>query len=113
MKQIIFFILALTLWTACKKDADTSITFAYAATQCSDKWDENTVGGDDEQYKQRIKDYLNNELNIDFTDLVVIANPDSNAIFCQACICPNGKTIQLKSTEEFKEKLIEFGFVEQ
>ncbi|MEY3243019.1 MAG: hypothetical protein RIR11_4458 [Bacteroidota bacterium] len=113
MKQIIFFILALTLWTACKKDADTSITFVYAATHCSDKWDENTVGGDEEQYKQRIKEYLNNELNIDFTDLVILPNPDPNAVFCEACNCTNGKTIQLKSTEEFKAKLIAFGFMEQ
>ena len=113
MKQTIFFIFALTLWTACKKDADTSLTFAYAATQCSDKWVENSTWSTDTEYKQAINDYLNNELDVDFSDLAIIANPDSNAVFCQACVCPNGKTIQIKSTEEFKAKLIAFGFVEQ
>ena len=106
----IFLILIGTALVSCEKDDVTTgevESFYYEETYCADPW-ERSDSASDEVLRERVSEYLNGTLDIDYYGLRI--THDGKTEICSACSCTTGRIIIIEADKAYQDILIENGF---
>ena len=104
--MILYFILTFfILATACEKKVDLADSYAYAQTQCADKW---ASGSTTTETVHNLKQYLAGK-GIEVAE-ATLTNPPTDRFYCLACTCPTGRSFIIKVSKGTKEQLAAEGF---
>jgi hypothetical protein len=115
MRHLPLAFVALCLFTQCQPDSQplpqaTPLKFFYEETKCADPWSANGQSSTTEP-EALLEDYLTN-LDIKYTDFQVTLDGTAPTN-CPACTCTTGRIFRLEAEDEYKDKLLNLGFVEE
>lgn len=106
-KLIILFVLIICFSCEAEKDVENisnDVFFSFSPTQCSEKWQ---FGSTDSETISNIMQFLKeNEIEV---KSIEISKPDGK-IYCAACTCPSGRTVDLKADIIYMQKLLKLGY---
>ena len=109
MRYTVPLMLAIALFTACKKDKSPDLKDAlqYTETQCSDPWAKDVERGND--FAARLESWLETKTG------AAIGKPymkffKDKAILCYACSCTTGNVIYVWPPAGSEQKFLDLGF---
>lgn len=110
MKKLLFISMlgVFAIISSCDADeiVESQIDFLFKETQCANPWD--SIVSPEWTREQLISSYLTNQLDVEFSDLLI--TDDGVAEACLACSCLTGDNIRISAEDEFSEILLENGF---